>query len=102
MRVRVDSCVWSLALRRKPNAVPSEDEKRMVTSLTEAIQKGSAALDTASPRSRQILRIYCPTAHVAKNLVQNPTKYICHRRATIPNLKSDSSGTTSRPQPISI
>jgi predicted nucleic acid-binding protein len=44
MRVLVDTCVWSLALRRKPNAIPSADEKQMVTSLSEAIQKGSAAI----------------------------------------------------------
>lgn len=44
MNVLVDTCVWSLALRRKNRAVLSEDEQRMVASLAEAIQDGRVAM----------------------------------------------------------
>ena len=44
MKVLVDTCVWSLALRRKSRAALSEGEQRMVASLAEAIQDGRVAM----------------------------------------------------------
>lgn len=44
MRLLVDSCVWSLALRRKHGAALSKDEQRTVASLTEAVSNGSVAM----------------------------------------------------------
>ncbi len=40
MRVVVDTCVWSLSLRRRSRTALSADEQRMVALLTEAIQDG--------------------------------------------------------------
>lgn len=44
MKVLVDTCVWSLALRRKNRIALSEGEQRMVASLAEAIQDGRVAM----------------------------------------------------------
>ena len=40
MRLLVDSCVWSLFLRRKPGAVLSKDEQSMVAALNDGIRGG--------------------------------------------------------------
>lgn len=40
----IDSCVWSLALRRKNKALLSKDEQRLVAALSEAIQDGLVAI----------------------------------------------------------
>lgn len=44
MKVLVDTCVWSLALRRKNRTALSANEQRMVASLTQAIQDGRVAM----------------------------------------------------------
>jgi predicted nucleic acid-binding protein len=44
VKVLVDTCIWSLLLRRKPGTVLSAEEQRMVTSLREAIQDGRVAI----------------------------------------------------------
>lgn len=44
MRLLIDSCVWSLALRRKPTAALSSHERRMIASLTQAIQDSRVAI----------------------------------------------------------
>jgi len=44
MTLLIDSCVWSLALRRKPAAVLSNIERQMIASLTEAVQDGRVAI----------------------------------------------------------
>jgi predicted nucleic acid-binding protein len=44
MKILVDSCAWSLLLRRKNKAVLSNEEQRMVASLSEAIQDGRVAI----------------------------------------------------------
>jgi len=40
----IDSCVWSLVLRRKPAATLSTEEQFMVATLTEAIRGGRVAI----------------------------------------------------------
>lgn len=44
MKVLVDTCIWSLALRRKNRTALSEGEQRLVASLAEAIQDGRVAM----------------------------------------------------------
>ena len=44
MKVIVDTCVWSLALRRRDKSRLSADDHRMITQLTEAIQYRRAAI----------------------------------------------------------
>ncbi|MGP8175665.1 MAG: PIN domain-containing protein [Terracidiphilus sp.] len=44
MKVLVDTCVWSLSLRRRNKKALSDDEQRMVRSLAEAIQDGRVAM----------------------------------------------------------
>jgi predicted nucleic acid-binding protein len=44
MKVLVDTCVWSLSLRRRHKTALSGDEQRMVASLREAIQDGRVAM----------------------------------------------------------
>ena len=44
MKVLVDSCVWSLSLRRKLQTRLSNDEQRMVALLSDAIQDGRVAI----------------------------------------------------------
>lgn len=44
MNVLVDTCVWSLSLRRKNKSALSGDEQRLVDSLKEAIQDGRVVM----------------------------------------------------------
>ena len=44
MKILVDACIWSLALRRKTKAALSGEERLMLTSLQEAIQDRRAAI----------------------------------------------------------
>lgn len=44
MRLLVDSCVWSLVLRRKPAAARSSEELQIAASLTETIRDGRVAI----------------------------------------------------------
>ncbi len=44
MRFLVDTCIWSLALRRKDKARISIEEQRMVADLTETIRDGNAMM----------------------------------------------------------
>jgi predicted nucleic acid-binding protein len=44
MKLLIDSCVWSLVLRRKPAAILSREEQETVAALTEAIRDGRAAI----------------------------------------------------------
>jgi predicted nucleic acid-binding protein len=44
MKVLVDTCTWSLLLRRKRSTVLSTEEQSMVTLLREAIQDGRVAM----------------------------------------------------------
>jgi predicted nucleic acid-binding protein len=44
MRLLVDSCVWSLSLRRKHGAVLSKDEQSMVAALNEGIRSGRVVI----------------------------------------------------------
>ena len=44
MKVLVDSCAWSLALRRKNERLLRDDERRIVTILVEAIKDSRAVL----------------------------------------------------------
>src|SRR5882762_7360196 len=44
MKLLIDSCVWSLVLRRKPAAVLSSEEQQIAASLTEAIRDGRATI----------------------------------------------------------
>ena len=44
MKTLIDSCVWSLALRRKNKALLSKDEHRIVAVLSEAVQNGRVAI----------------------------------------------------------
>ena len=53
MKYLVDTCVWSLALRRKPTAVLSPDEQRMVELLAEAIRDGQVVM--VGPIRQEIL-----------------------------------------------
>lgn len=44
MQLLADTSVWSLALRRRPAAALSHEEKRLVAVLTEAIRDGQVAM----------------------------------------------------------
>src|ERR1035437_5027977 len=44
MKLLADTSVWSLALRRRPTATLSLDEKRLVATLTEAIRDGRVVM----------------------------------------------------------
>ena len=44
MKLLADTSVWSLALRRRPAAALSQEEKRLVALLTEAIHDGQVAM----------------------------------------------------------
>ena len=44
MKLLIDASVWSLVLRRKPEAILSREEREMVAALTEAIGDGRAAI----------------------------------------------------------
>lgn len=44
MKVLVDSCAWSLLLRRKNKAAVSRDQQLILSSLAEAIQEGRVAI----------------------------------------------------------
>ena len=44
MKILVDSCAWSLLLRRKNKTAVSNDQKLILSSLTEAIQEGRVAI----------------------------------------------------------
>ncbi len=44
MKVLVDSCAWSLLLRRKTRATLSDDEQFTLSSLTDAIRDGRVAI----------------------------------------------------------
>ncbi len=44
MKILVDSCVWSLSLRRRDLSALNEEEQRMVASLGDAIQDGRVAI----------------------------------------------------------
>ena len=44
MKILVDTCAWSLLLRRKSQVATNEDEQLMLTSLTEAIGDGRVAI----------------------------------------------------------
>jgi predicted nucleic acid-binding protein len=44
MKLLIDSCVWSLVLRRKVGAILNREEQQMAASLTEAIRDGRAVI----------------------------------------------------------
>jgi hypothetical protein len=44
VKILIDSCVWSLALRRKNKALLSKDEQRLAAVLSEAVQDGRVAI----------------------------------------------------------
>ena len=44
MSLLVDSCVWSLSFRRRPEARLSTDQRRMVVELQQAITEGRVAI----------------------------------------------------------
>ena len=44
MKTLIDSCVWSLSLRRKKPSSLSEEELLLLTSLTDAIRNGRVAI----------------------------------------------------------
>jgi predicted nucleic acid-binding protein len=44
VKVLIDTCIWSLLLRRRPGTLLSAEEQRMVTLLTEAIQDGRVVI----------------------------------------------------------
>ena len=44
MKILVDSCVWSLALRRKSKTLLSKDEQRIVAILSDSVQNGRIAI----------------------------------------------------------
>jgi predicted nucleic acid-binding protein len=64
MKVLVDTCVWSLALRRKNLTTLSGDEQRMVASLREAIQDGRVAM--IGPIRQEVLSGIMDTAQFEK------------------------------------
>lgn len=53
MKILVDTCVWSLSLRRKSQTALSDAEQRLVRSLAEAIQNGQIAM--VGPIRQEIL-----------------------------------------------
>lgn len=44
MKVLVDTCVWSLALRRRKTAILNPEEQQLLRLLTDAIQNGQVAI----------------------------------------------------------
>jgi len=44
VKILVDTCAWSLLLRRKTKAALNHDEQLLLTSLTEAIRDGRVAI----------------------------------------------------------
>jgi len=44
VKILVDSCVWSLALRRKSKTLLSKDEQRIVAILSDSVQNGRIAI----------------------------------------------------------
>jgi predicted nucleic acid-binding protein len=44
MKLLVDTCIWSFALRRTDKASLNAEEQRLVSSLTEAIQDGNVVM----------------------------------------------------------
>jgi predicted nucleic acid-binding protein len=44
VKILIDSCVWSLALRRKNKALLNQDEQHIVAALSEAVQNGRIAI----------------------------------------------------------
>ncbi len=53
MKVLVDTCIWSLLLRRKPGTPLRADEQRLVNLLREVIEDGRVAI--AGPIRQEIL-----------------------------------------------
>ena len=53
MKLLADTSVWSLALRRKPTATLSAEERRLVAVLTEAIRDGRVVM--VGPIRQEIL-----------------------------------------------
>jgi len=53
MKFLVDTCVWSLALRRKPTAALSPDETRLIALLADAIHDGQVVM--VGPVRQEIL-----------------------------------------------
>jgi predicted nucleic acid-binding protein len=64
MKVIVDTCVWSLSLRRRSAAGLKADEQLLVAQLTEAIQDGSAL--TVGPIRQEILSCIRDKAQLAR------------------------------------
>ncbi len=64
MKVIVDTCVWSLSLRRRSAAPLKISEQRMVAQLRQAIQDGSAAI--IGPIRQEILSGIRDKAHFTK------------------------------------
>jgi len=64
MKVIVDTCVWSLSLRRRSEARLNIVEQQMVEQLRQAIQDGKAAI--IGPIRQEILSGIRDKAHFAK------------------------------------
>jgi hypothetical protein len=64
MKVIVDTCVWSLSLRRQSAALLKTDEQQMVAQLREAIQDGNALI--VGPIRQEILSGIRDKAQFAK------------------------------------
>jgi predicted nucleic acid-binding protein len=64
MKVIVDTCVWSLSLRRRSAARLKIGEQQMVAQLREAIQDGNALI--VGPIRQEILSGIRDKAHFAK------------------------------------
>ena len=64
MKVIVDTCVWSLALRRRSATRLKTEEQQMVAQLREAIQDGNALI--VGPIRQEILSGIRDKAHFAR------------------------------------
>ena len=64
MKVLVDSCAWSLQLRRRNRTTLSREEQLMLASLTEAIQDGRVAI--IGPIRQEVLSGIKDLAHFHK------------------------------------
>ena len=64
MNLLVDTSVWSLALRRRPSAILSGDERRLVAELSEAIRDGRVVM--IGPIRQEILSGIKESAQFAK------------------------------------
>jgi predicted nucleic acid-binding protein len=64
MKVIVDTCVWSLSLRRRSAARLKLEEQQMVAQLREAIQDGNALI--VGPIRQEILSGIRDKAHFAR------------------------------------